>query len=611
MKKKLIIIFIITNLSLTIIPGGIGETNNPPKDMSYMFPMKNDALIPPDSERIRQSTITSPEPGFYETSEYMIGSIAVAGIFLESNGAIDPDTELWTPVEELNVQTEFAYALTQWWESQNPHAQVDMNIEWHTNIPTSYEPIIHQSAITDNTYEQLWVKEAMAYLGFSSGDWMQRVRSFINDLRQRKGTDWAFAVFIIDSTNDFATDTSTPGSFADNYNAYAYTGGPFCVVTYNNGQWGITNMHKVIAHETGHIFWATEEYNHQIEYSGYLNEKETEGSGCLMDTNALCLSDGTKKQIGWRDTDGDNILDIIDTNPNTDIDAHIPDPTSEKTLTYEGIATVIPHPNTNPSPWDSGNDVTINIISQVKYNIDGGPWLNANPLDGTFDNAVEDFSFTIGPLSLGTHTITVRAVNSVGNTDTTPASDTVTIISGNTPPIKPNAPAGKTSGKINTEYSYSTSTTDPDGDDLYYLFDWGDETDSGWIGPHSSGEQVSAEHTWITKDDYQIKVKAKDEHSKESEWSDPLEVAMPKDKKYLPIGLIFAFGFDVDVKILQLEPGEDYVDLEVLSQPFYIWKNEVIARNPGEFIRLYNAKGLFSPSIPFCFGICDDWSIIG
>ena len=78
-----------------------------------------------------------------------------------------------------------------------------------------------------------------------------------------------------------------------------------------------------------------------------------------------------------------------------------------------------------------------------------------------------------------------------------------------------------------------------------------------------------------------------------------------------PPGFIFVFGFDVDVKIVQLEPGEDYVDLEVLSKPFYIWENEIQTRNPGEFIRLINAKGLFLPSLPFCFGICDDWGIIG
>ena len=74
--------------------------------------------------------------------------------------------------------------------------------------------------------------------------------------------------------------------------------------------------------------------------------------------------------------------------------------------------------------------------------------------------------------------------------------------------------------------------------------------------------------------------------------------------------MIIACGFDVDVKIVQLEPGEDYVDLEVLDKPFYLWHDQLQTINPGAFIRLYSAKGFFSPSSPICLGICDDWGII-
>ena len=118
-------------------------------------------------------------------------------------------------------------------------------------------------------------------------------------------------------------------------------------------------------------------------------------------------------------------------------------------------------------------------------------------------------------------------------------------------------------------------------------------------------------HNWSNTGTYQVRVRCSDSHGRESGWSDPLSVIIPKSKSNMPFGFIFVFGFDVDVKIVQLEPGEDYVDLEVLSKPFYIWENEIQTRNPGEFIRLYNAKGLFSPSLPICFGICDDWGIIG
>ena len=98
------------------------------------------------------------------------------------------------------------------------------------------------------------------------------------------------------------------------------------------------------------------------------------------------------------------------------------------------------------------------------------------------------------------------------------------------PPDKPAPPSGPKTGKINTEYKYIASTTDPDGDDLFYLFDWGDGSDSGWRGPYTSGENIETNKTWTSKGNYQIRVKAKDSTGFESEWSDPFGVSMPKNK---------------------------------------------------------------------------------
>jgi len=102
-------------------------------------------------------------------------------------------------------------------------------------------------------------------------------------------------------------------------------------------------------------------------------------------------------------------------------------------------------------------------------------------------------------------------------------------------PVKPDAPDGPASGGAGVEYTYNASTTDPDGDDLYYLFDWGDETYSEWIGPKSSGQKVSASHTWIEQKDYVLRVKAKDDHGVQSEWSDPLPISMPKNKQLIDL----------------------------------------------------------------------------
>ncbi len=100
---------------------------------------------------------------------------------------------------------------------------------------------------------------------------------------------------------------------------------------------------------------------------------------------------------------------------------------------------------------------------------------------------------------------------------------------GNQQPNKPVKPSGETNGKVGSEYIYTTSTTDPDGDQICYLFDWGDEV-SNWDGPYNSGYPVTKSHTWSNQGTYAVKVKAKDTSDAESVWSDPLPVSMPKNK---------------------------------------------------------------------------------
>jgi len=69
------------------------------------------------------------------------------------------------------------------------------------------------------------------------------------------------------------------------------------------------------------------------------------------------------------------------------------------------------------------------------------------------------------------------------------------------------------------EYEYTFTTTDPNGDDVYYYINWGGYFNVGeWIGPYSSGEQIVLTHTWKNKGIYTIKAKAKDIFDLESDW---------------------------------------------------------------------------------------------
>jgi predicted NAD-dependent protein-ADP-ribosyltransferase YbiA (DUF1768 family) len=73
------------------------------------------------------------------------------------------------------------------------------------------------------------------------------------------------------------------------------------------------------------------------------------------------------------------------------------------------------------------------------------------------------------------------------------------------------------------------SSNDIDGDDLYYYVEWEDGNFSEWIGPYASDDEVNVSHTWITENNFTIRVKAKDTHDFESDWA-TLEVSMPKNK---------------------------------------------------------------------------------
>lgn len=104
------------------------------------------------------------------------------------------------------------------------------------------------------------------------------------------------------------------------------------------------------------------------------------------------------------------------------------------------------------------------------------------------------------------------------------------IADGSQPPNKPDPPIGPTEGKTRESYDFTASTNDPETDDVYYLFDWGNDELSEWIGPYSSGETCTISHSWSAKGTFDVRVRAKDVFGMQSEWSDPLTVSMPKSK---------------------------------------------------------------------------------
>jgi C1A family cysteine protease len=177
-------------------------------------------------------------------------------------------------------------------------------------------------------------------------------------------------------------------------------------------------------------------------------------------------------------------------------------------------------PDTN-EPWGNRlNHIIVIVGWKDDINIDnGGYWICKNSWgqDWGYDGF---FNIEYGGLFIGTY---------ISWVDYQPD---------NQRPQRPSRPIGENEGTINIEYYYSSSSIDPNNDSLYFIFDWGDGTDSGWIGPYESNEIVNISHIWIEKGNYEVKTKVKDIHELESEWSKPISISMPMNNKLLRLSYI-------------------------------------------------------------------------
>jgi hypothetical protein len=154
-------------------------------------------------------------------------------------------------------------------------------------------------------------------------------------------------------------------------------------------------------------------------------------------------------------------------------------------------------------------------------------------LFGAYDDGVENFGQMwangitkyIRPTMNGMHHKTCVQWQPFGD-------PTLQIAAESQPPLKPEAPSGPSSGKVGEEYIFNGSTTDPENNDIYYRWDWGDDTYSQWLGPYNSGEECQESHIWNDEGNFEVRIQARDTNGKLSDWSDPLPISMPKTRLF-------------------------------------------------------------------------------
>lgn len=101
----------------------------------------------------------------------------------------------------------------------------------------------------------------------------------------------------------------------------------------------------------------------------------------------------------------------------------------------------------------------------------------------------------------------------------------------------------------NTSYLFNGTVADCEkSNSIYYFIDWGDGSNSGWIGPLNHGDKYESNHSWSSYGTYYVKTKAKDLEGAESDWSDNVTIIILNEET--PGFEIFPFLFILLMVIL-------------------------------------------------------------
>lgn len=253
-----------------------------------------------------QSTVT---PQYFSNTDVMDGKVAVAVFLVESTGGLDPNVYSWTQADQDMAFSQIVDGLN-WWVEQSRAFNLARPLSFtivpfsatHPACQVPYESVLHPGSDAP-----LWVNQVMTNLGATAGNVFERVAAFDTSIRDQNHADWAYSMFV--SYNP----APARQSFTDGRASWAYIGGPFSISLFHSFGWALA---RVVSHETGHIFYACDEY-FQVGYQtcsctcapevrpNALNGNCQDlsctraSTECMMRINESALCAFTVAQIGW------------------------------------------------------------------------------------------------------------------------------------------------------------------------------------------------------------------------------------------------------------------------------------------------------------------------
>jgi len=100
-------------------------------------------------------------------------------------------------------------------------------------------------------------------------------------------------------------------------------------------------------------------------------------------------------------------------------------PTDDTTPPSVTVSDIVTTTDTTPTFTGTATDTQSNIAS-VEYRVDSGSWVAATASDGAFNSLSEGYTFTTSALSIGEHTVYVRATDAASPANTTLEADYAT-----------------------------------------------------------------------------------------------------------------------------------------------------------------------------------------